>query len=610
MAIEYKIDSISCLNLELQCYRIINSLPAFCMIIRYFGKYFNFDPRLERDRRWLFWYILTMVFCLSYGLMALKEAFDGQWIVQDDARQHVFWMMRYLDPELFPNDLIADYFQSVAPVGYTSVYRLGVDLGINPLVFNKYLPPILGLITGSYCFFLSKQIFPIPCGCFITTLLLEQILWMKDDIISGTPRAFVYALFLAFLYYLSKRYLFGCVVTIALLGIFYPQCVFLASGMLLMQLIKWRGITPYLSEDTNDYFFCFVGLAVAFSVMLPYALHVSEYAPTITRAEALELPEFQPGGRSKFFKSTFWGYIFGGGRSGLLPRSLYTPVTVIFGFFLPLIMRFPQKFPLVKQITKQVAILPQLIVVSVVMFLIAHAVLFEIHLPGRYSGHSSRIIIAIAAGLVLTAILEALQTTIASSTSRQKILNIVLMGILIIAIVAYPSFVDSFPSTKYKEGKADALYRFLQEQPKNTLIASLTGESDNIPTFTQRSVLVSREYAIPYHMGYYRPFRQRVRDLIKAQYSSDPEVVKNFIRQYDITLWLIEETTFSPGYISENGWISQHQPEAEKALESLQKGVVAALTTYQDQCTVFRDERYKVLSTDCILEEDGAISDQ
>ena len=500
------------------------------------------------------------------------------------------------------------YFQSVAPIGYKTVYRLGTEIGINPFVLNKFLPSILGLIATCYCFLLTKKIFPIPSGCFITTLLLSQILWMKDDIISGTPRAFIYPIFLAFLYYLTKRSLLPCAITIALLGIFYPQYVFIAAGMLLIQLVKWRGVIPYLSNNSDDYFFCFVGLGVAFTVMLPYAIHVSEYAPTITRAQALQLPEFQPGGRSKFFKSSFWGYIFDGGRSGLLPRSLYTPVTVIFGFFLPLIMRFPQKFPLVKQVTKQVYILPQLIVVSVVMFLIAHATLFELHLPGRYTGHTFRIIIAIAAGIVLTTILQSLQQTLASSYFRKKVSNLILMGVLTTAIIAYPSFVDSFPSTKYKEGQAESLYRFLQEQPKDTLVASLTGEADNIPTFTQRSIFVSREYAIPYHMGYYGPYRQRVKDLIKAQYTDNSEVLKSFIRRYDITHWLIEKSTFTPDYIGENRWILQHEPEAQKMLESLESGTIPALIAYQNSCKVFHDHKYEVLSTECILEEDSKIS--
>ncbi len=571
-------------------------------------QYLIFDPVTHKcDRRWQFWFILTIGFSLSYGLMPLREAFDGQWIIQNDAIHHVFWMVRYLDPDLFPNDFIADYFQSIAPIGYKTVYRLGADLlGMNPFILNKLLPPILALITSCYCFFFTKRIFPIPSGCFITTLLLNQILWMKGDLIAATPKAFIYPIFLAFIYYLSKRSLLPCAITIALLGIFYPQYVFIASGMLLIQLVQWRGITPYLSQNTDDYFFCFVGLGVAFSVLFPYALHISEYAPTITRAQALELPEFQPGGSSTFFKNTFWDYIFGGGKSGLLSLHLYTPVTIIFGFFLPIIIKFPKIFPLVKQITTQILLLAQLIIVSVVMFLIAHAVIFELHLPSRYTGHTFSITIAIAAGIVLTSILQALQKLIVCNDYFSKQLsNIILIGVISFAVVAYPSFVDSFPDTRYKEGKADSLYRFLQQQPKNTIVASLSDEADNIPAFSQRSVLVSPQYAIPYHRGYYEPYRRRVKDLIKAQYSSDSSYVKSFIRRYDITHWLVEKNSFSPNYIKENGWILQHKPEAEKTLNDLQTGIVPALTAYQDNCSVFNDEKYQILSADCILQRES-----
>ena len=96
--------------------------------------------KLFQDRSvlaWQFWFIVTLVFAIGYGILALKKAFQGEWVVQDDARQHVFWMMRYVDPSLFPNDLIADYFQSVAPFGYSSLYRGAVALGFDPLVFNK-----------------------------------------------------------------------------------------------------------------------------------------------------------------------------------------------------------------------------------------------------------------------------------------------------------------------------------------------------------------------------------------------------------------------------------------------------------------------------------------
>ncbi len=568
-------------------------------------------PLNKNDRLWNFWLSLSLGFAVVCGWLALKEGFSSEWIVQDDARQHIFWMLRYLDPQLYPDDLIADYFQSVAPVGYTSLYKLAVAAGISPLIFNKLLPPVIGLISTWYGFLLCKQIFPLPLGCVIASLLLNQTLWMKDDIITGTPRAFVYPFLLAFLYYFAKRSLIPCAITIALLGMFYPQCVFLASGMLILQLFEWQGIRPSPSRDRDNYYFCFIGLAVAFVVMLPYAFHVSEFGPTITRAEALQLPDFYDKGRAKFFKYNFWDYIFGGGRSGLLPRSLYSPETLRFGFLLPIIINFKGKFPIIKHITEKIWLLLHLIVVSVVMFALAHAFLFKLHLPSRYTGYSFRIILAFAAGIVLTSILDALwrqlelkipQNGLNIRIIGQKILTGLLGGAIAIAILFYPSLEENFPNTQYRTGEATALYEFFRQQPKDIMIASLVREADNLPTFAQRSILVSREYAIPYHMGYYRPFRQRAIDLIKAQYSSNIEVVTEFIRKYDITFWLWSEAILIPDYVHDNNWIRQHKPVAQTAIDGLRQGKIPALMDYKDSCAVFAQGQYTVIAAECILE--------
>jgi hypothetical protein len=560
-----------------------------------------------KDRQNGFWLGLTFAFAIIYGLLALKKGFSGEWVVQDDARQHVFWMLRFIDPELFPNDLIANYFQSVAPIGYSLLYRLGAAIGISPLVFNKLLPPILGLISTYYCFFLSRQIFPVSAAAFISTILFNQNMWLKDDVISATPRAFAYPLLLAFLYYLAKRALLPCLATIALLGVFYPQCVFIAAGMLILQIFKWENKLPSLSKKVEDYYFCAMGLGVAFAVMLPYALHVSEYAPVISLEEAKQLPDFYPGGRSRFFQESWWDYWFSGGRSGMFPISLFTPVTLIFAFFLPILRIFSQKFTLEKEITPKIAILPQLFIVSVIMFGLAHAFLFKLHLPTRYTGYSFRVIVAIAAGISLTLILDVLlrQLRLRGSLNPKniagKLLSSLSIGAIAIALIFYPYFVEDFPITKYKTGETPALYQFFQQQPKDIRIASLTLDADNIPTFAQRSILVSREYAIPYHLGYYRPFRQRVLDLIQAQYNTNLAKVQKFIRKYRIDFWIVEESSFTPEYLENNSWIAQHQPVAQEAINNLKQGNIPVLIKLKDSCNTLQDGRFTVISTQCLL---------
>lgn len=539
----------------------------------------------------IFWFSLSLTFTLIYGVLALKQAFASEYVVQDDARQHVFWMQRFLQPDLFPSDLIANYFQSVAPAGYTTFYKL-FAIGINPLLLSKILPVFLALITTAYCFGVCIKLFPIPAAGFVATLLLNQSLWLKDDLVSATPRAFIYPICLAFLYYLVRRSLVLVCVAIALLGLFYPQGIFNAAIVLILQLVRWDNKLK-LSRDRQDYLFCAAGLVVTVLVLLPFALGTSEFAPTITAAEARRLPEFLPGGRSAFFSNDPWRYWLSGGRSGFLPSI--QPSTLAVGFLLPVLLRYSAVFPLTRQINR-IAILPQMVVASVVMFLAAHALLFKLHLPGRYSGYSLRIVLALAAGITLIVLWDALWRAY-----RQRVLILTAVSLLGVALLLYPSFDKNFPNTKYKIGSFPTLYQFFQAQPKDSLIASLAEEANNLPTFAQRSILVGREYAIPYQLGYYRQFRQRTLELINAQYSLKLVAAQNLIQKYGIDFWLLDKAAFTPEYLANNSWLRQYQPATAEAIALLQQGKIPALSQVVERCQVFDRDGFVILKAECIL---------
>ena len=212
------------------------------------------------------WLTLSLLIATLYGTLAVQFAFSHDYMVQDDARQHVFWMRRFLDPELFPNDRIADYFQSVAPLGYRALYYFMAKLGIDPIVWSKVLPLVLGFITTGYCFGVAVQLLPIPLTGFIAAVLLNQNLWMQDGLISGTPKAFIYPILLAFLYYGMRQSLLGMGIAITLLGLFYPSLVLVCAAFLILHLWRLNRKVPYLSHHRRDYIFCFTGLAVAFVV--------------------------------------------------------------------------------------------------------------------------------------------------------------------------------------------------------------------------------------------------------------------------------------------------------------------------------------------------------
>jgi hypothetical protein len=69
---------------------------------------------------------------------------DTPRIIDDDARQHVYWTYRLQDPELFRDDLLAIFMASphVAPLGYQALYAIGVRL-MDALLFSQLLALVL-----------------------------------------------------------------------------------------------------------------------------------------------------------------------------------------------------------------------------------------------------------------------------------------------------------------------------------------------------------------------------------------------------------------------------------------------------------------------------------
>ncbi|NER33120.1 MAG: hypothetical protein F6J93_03415 [Oscillatoria sp. SIO1A7] len=593
-------------------------------------------PSKQTDKpsrsRGIFWFSSSLTFALWYGILALQKAFKTEYVVQDDARQHVFWMQRFLDSELFTGDFIADYFQSIAPAGYTALYQFAASIGLDPLLFNKLLPILLGAIAATYCFGICMELFPVPFAGFLATLLLQQSLWMTFDLVSGTPRAFAYPLFLAFLYYLLRCSTLPCLAAIALQGLFYPTFVLISAGILVLQLLqplqllsggqspkeirsnpinlpkknrasRRTGVppVPFPSRDRRDACptgvskrLCLAGLGVAILVMLPYALKSPEFGSVVGGAEARSLPEFLPDGRNEFFHENPAQFWLIGSRSGWLPMLM--PPLIWLGLFLPALLRGKSRFPLLARVKEKVILLRDIVLVSSGLFLAAHVVLFKLYLPSRYVHHSLRVVMAIAAGIAIAALFDAL---LQKAKSKKILLPVACL--LLAVLIFYPNFSSSFPRTSYRVIRAPAIYQFFQQQPKDILIASLSGAANNIPTFSQRSVLVSPEYGISYHVGYYRQFRQRATDLIRAQYSPDLAVVKAFIQKYGIDFWLLDATSFSSDRLAKNNWLQQYQPAAEEALLQLESGNLPALARAAEHCTVFDTGEFAIVQADCII---------
>uniref|UniRef100_A0ACD5H1E3 Uncharacterized protein n=1 Tax=Desertifilum tharense IPPAS B-1220 TaxID=1781255 RepID=A0ACD5H1E3_9CYAN len=119
----------------------------------------------------------------------------------------------------------------------------------------------------------------------------------------------------------------------------------------------------------------------------------------------------------------------------MFPRSLFTPVTLCAGLLLPIFAIARKRIPLMSQLSGEIQILPQILLSSVILFFAAHALLFQLHLPSRYTGATFRIAIAIATGISLSIILDRLWWRMASQTTARRLLAGAGIGAIAISLM-------------------------------------------------------------------------------------------------------------------------------------------------------------------------------
>lgn len=546
------------------------------------------------------WLSLSLAIAFYYGVLSLQYAFAGDYIVQDDARHYLIATQRFIDPNLFPNDLIADYYQAVTPSGYAVLFRAIAALGVEPTVAIKVLPLGLGLVTTVYCFWVSLSLFAVPAAAFTSTLILNQALWLRHDLVSAAPRAFVYPLFFAFLYYLLKQQLVPLLIAIALQGLFYPSAALVEVAVLSIRLLRYRNGRISPSQNRRDYLFWLAGAVIALVALLAYTPELSKFGPVVNLAQAKAMPEFGPNGRIGFFVENPFAFWLTGDSGVHFP--VYPPIIWISVLF-PLLQS--RRLPLAKHLSEKISLLGQILVASFGLFLLAHLLLLRLYYPGRYTEHSLIIVMALATGITLILLLEiGLRWLHQQPTLKlpQRLL-VGLISFFLVTSLVVPE-IPAVVSSAYDLiiGKAPQVYEFLQQTPKATLTASLSEEASNLPIFAHRPILIGREYALPYHVKYYTQIRQRAIDLIEAQYSSEPELVKQFIQKYKVDYFLIDPNAFTPEYLATNAWLQQYQPATDEAIKQLQQGEQPVLSKLSPQCAVLETQGLTLVKAECIAQ--------
>jgi hypothetical protein len=561
-------------------------------------------PDAASRRSWALALSLALILSVLYAIPDLRTAFSGPYVAQNDARQHVFWMQRFNDPQLFPDDWIADYYQTIAPWGYDVLYRAFGWLGVEPLLACKLVGLPIAVAAAGYAFALGARVLATPTAALLSSALLSQANWSTSDLASGTPHGFATLLFVAFLYHLSRRSEIPVVATLALQGLFYPHILFVSCGTLVLWLVRFEDGRLRVRRERKDLAFVAWGVIAALIVTIPFMLSTARYGPTVTVEQARRMPEFLRGGRASFFYDSFYPFWFTNIRSGVLANFfaasfMFEPASIpmLSGLLLPALRRWPERFPAAARVTAAGGLLWRGALSGVGLFCLAHAMLFRLHLPSRYSMFSLRVVLAIAGGVCCAILFDAARRALATRARGLRAAALLALGLAATAFLVAP--VLRGPAGHYIIGPYPEVYRFFANQPAGTQIASLSLESDNVPTFSGRSVLVSRLGAVPYQLGYYLPLRRGALDLLSAEYAEDPAELAAFVRRYRPDFFLVESDAFTKKWVKE-AWIYQFHPLSDAIVERLVRGSVPALARMLESCGVLHEKNLVVLPADCV----------
>lgn len=494
---------------------------------------------------------LIILLAFAIGIYSQFPAFINKYVVNDDIRAHTYWMQQFRDSDLFRNDLLTEYTKYYLPWGFISLYYM-LSFIIDPMVFSKFLPIILLALSSLYVFKLLKYITNSNYTGILGALISMISSAFLPAMIGGNPRAFIYPLLFAFLYYLIKKEYLKSSIAMVLQCSFYPTVFLLAVPTYLCSFIKIGHKKISFDKSISKIVFFILAVLVGGSILCTkYTLSYKPHIGTpITRQQMINNPEFYKGGRLRILptpplpelikhhlKETIFGYKNVREHQEILgPRKSRRAIgnAIIFALIL---------FLLFEIVRKKIFFPPEILFLflsSVLMYKISDLLLLKLFLPNRYVGPAVRII-----GIIIF--------TVAIGQLIIKIKNVRTKRVFQIAVVILVllNFNTNKEANLIDMSHNKELYGYLSSLPKDAMIAAHPLLADGIPTFALRKVFVKFELSLPYLDNYWETIKKRTFNLFDAYYSENPLSIYRFCEENEIDYLVVDKKHFTKEYLTQ-----------------------------------------------------------
>jgi hypothetical protein len=506
---------------------------------------------------------LAMVFYA--GVAGHLENAWNPYVFAEDARIHIWPLLRYHDSNLFANDYVSRYLLDCFPTGYRTLFQV-TGRSIDPRALSKILPYVLILVVllavGLAAYRLGGG---AAAWSAIALCLASDVFFTRMT--GAFPRAFAYpslALAAAGLV-LGRPY---WVVLAVLVGAaFYPVAAIVAglalASYLLLLPASDRGRAGAWSSKKRIFIVAVTAVGVALLV-LPTAIRSMRYGPLLTPSDMEQYPEIRPGGRwLPDTRPPFHGFMFGSAReawrlfadpqrplviemdrevrSGWPQRKDYPVIILLVGLVSMIGGMATVGFGCLLLKEPAASRLMTLLAGTFVGHLLALHLAPYLFLPQRYLAYSIPVLAVIA--------FPAGASSLAGFLIRGR-LQKWLRPSAIIAICGFSMLClgtrdGSERGYSIRLSRNTSIYSFLGSLPQDSLIAGWpNGIVQNVPYLSARSVLLTEETHLVFHRAYADEMRRRIRALLDAYFATGPGPLLQLRDRFGVNYFVIDRSHY------------------------------------------------------------------
>jgi len=350
-------------------------------------------------------------------------------------------------------------------------------------------------------------------------------------------RALGFPLIIAFLYFLVEKKWLATAICLLLSVNIYPVSFLTELGILALEGGRWaiskRQKTQGFFQVESKKIGWMLG-AVLLAVLAGYFQSNGvkldpNLGPMFSKSELLTLPMFGDGGRVNFRNEVpSFTQVF----QVAFPDSEYMWPIVAICFLIFLAELIKQRHA--SRLDRLIIYLP---VVGIGLYLIGRLLLPALFLPNRYLTYTYPIFFSLLMARLVGIYAEVFKKWWATA--------------LLLALLVLPRFLSYLPhnNAQYNYEGYAGLFQKINELPNDHgLIAGPTYVCDMIPMHSQRSVLFSQEgFHALYFKHYWEKMAPRLYDYMDATTTNDPELVKDFVRKYQVSYLILDRNLVEEG---------------------------------------------------------------